>query len=161
MNKGKKLISWLGAILIGVLMGYFVSNTIMCRVTVQGISMNPTYYTGDTLLMNRLEDPKKDDIVAFKHGKDYLIKRVIATPGDTVLYEHYVLYVNGLPVIENYLLENEYSWGNFLDEGTVYTLKDNEYFVMGDNRNHSYDSRFFGPVTKDDMIGVVMLQLNR
>ena len=79
---------------------------------------------------------------------DDFIKRVIATPGDTIEIRSNQVYVNGTVTTEPYV-----EVGSNMADSPARTLRDNEYFVMGDNRNNSYDSRRFGPITDELMIG--------
>lgn len=119
--------------------------------------MNPTYYTGDVLIVNRLSEPKRGDIVTFKRNNKSYIKRIIALPGDTILIDNSVVYVNGEVISEDYINEGVFEGGNF--EDNEYTLKGDEYFVMGDNRNYSLDSRKFGVIYKDEIIGTKLVDL--
>ena len=145
------------AIIIGVAMGYIVTHTLLCKVTVEGISMQPTYQTGDDLLVCRIKTPQRGDILTFHHGKDDLIKRVVGAPGDTIMFKGSSVYLNGVEIEESYIMEKSFNVGN-LEEGVEYEVKEGEYFVMGDNRNHSLDSRYFGVVKKEDIIGVKVFE---
>lgn len=95
---------------------------------------------------------KNDIIVADSKLLDcIIIKRVIAVPGDTIEIKNNILYVNGMRLEEDYIKEDMIT-----EDIEEYTLKDDEYFVCGDNRNHSTDSRVIGPIKKDDIIGVML-----
>ncbi len=128
---------------------------------VQGNSMVPTFHTGDYLITEkityRLGNPKLGDIVVLKNPRDEsqdFIKRVIAVPGDTIKISNNAVYLNGQLLNEPYLPTGRPTpSGAFLTEGKTITAAENQYFVLGDNREHSSDSREWGPVTKKEIIG--------
>lgn len=129
---------------------------------VSGHSMDPTFNDGEYVLTNlialKLEDLKRGDVVVFKapneEEKDF-IKRVIGLPGDAVLLENGNFYINGELLDESaYLSSTVRTQGqSFLREGQPVTVPPEEYFVSGDNRPYSSDSRDFGFVKKSLMIG--------
>lgn len=127
---------------------------------VSGNSMFPTMHDGDYLITEKvsykLGSPKKGDIIVLKNPRDEsqdFIKRIIALPGDTIKIENNRVFVNGGTQPETYLPPNTPTRsGNFLREATV-SMDPNQYFVIGDNRNHSSDSREWGPITKDEIVG--------
>lgn len=120
-------------------------------------SMLPTIQVKDRLLVNKLiyhfKDPEKGDIIIFQppdklHAKNDFVKRVVAVPGDKVQVKNKQLYVNDQLQIEPYVNEVMY-----YDFGPV-VVPANSYFVMGDNRNNSYDSHLWGVwLTRDHVIG--------
>jgi len=118
-------------------------------------SMEPTLVKGDRVLVNRFEyrftDPKPGDVVVFhppiSPDEDY-IKRVVAVGGDTVEVKDGSLYVNGVAQVEPYL-KQPFIEGTFPQE----TVPEGYIFAMGDNRNRSGDSRVFGPVKLDAILG--------
>jgi signal peptidase I len=123
--------------------------------TVHQVSMKPTLLEGDRILLSRLtyhfRDPKAGDVVVFHsplHEGEDLVKRIVAVAGDRVAVHAGDLYVNGLVVEEPYLLEPDF--GGELREQVV---PPNHVFVMGDNRDESGDSRLFGPIDTDLIIG--------
>lgn len=128
---------------------------------VSGNSMFPTYHNGDYLITEkisfRLGEPKRDDVIVLKNPRNEsqdFIKRIIALPGDTIKIENGSVFVNGGLVNETYLPPNTRTpAGAFLTEGTTITAGENQYFVIGDNRNHSSDSREWGSITKKEIIG--------
>ncbi|MBI2443469.1 MAG: signal peptidase I [Candidatus Levybacteria bacterium] len=129
---------------------------------VSGESMFPTFKNGEFILTNlvtlRFNDLKKGDVVVFQaptdHDKDY-IKRVIGVPGDTVEVRSGLVYVNGQQLDESQYLGNDVrtSAGAFLRDGQPVRVPDDSYIVMGDNRPHSSDSREWGFLKKDELIG--------
>ena len=135
---------------------------------VKGASMEPNFFDSEYLIINeisyRFETPKRGDIVVFRYPKDpqeYFIKRVIALPGEKVQLKNGEIYIynqekpNGSLLPEPYLAAGVKTYS--LSEDVI-TLGQDEFFVLGDNRNSSKDSRSFGPVNKSFLIGKVMLR---
>ena len=130
------------------------------RTEVEGASMENTLHNGDNLIVDkisyRFRDPKRYDIIVFPYKYEentYYIKRIIGMPGETVQIKDGYVYIGG-----ERLLSDIYGNELIKDPQTAadpITLKENEYFVMGDNRNHSMDSRdpSVGVLTKEDLIG--------
>jgi signal peptidase I len=130
-------------------------------------SMVPTLEINDRVLAAKFPyyftTPDRGDIVVFQsvegNGED-LIKRVVGLPGDTIAVQGGTLFVNGEPQQEPYLAQNAGGFGTF---GPI-TVPEDHYFMMGDNRNNSQDSRFFGPVPEENLVGDAFLRfwpLNR
>jgi len=133
---------------------------------INGQSMDPTFHDRELLITNKfiykLQTPKRGDIVIFKSPRnkdvDY-IKRVIALPGETIRLEDSVYYINDQALIEPYIGKDKYtSAGSFLREGETITIPEDEYFLSGDNRPHSSDSREFGPIYIGDFIGKALFR---
>ena len=130
------------------------------RVSVIGPSMSPTLENGEKVLVNRfvykLFDPKQNDLIVFQpNGNEkshYYVKRVIALPGDTVQIKDGKVYVNGELLAES--VETEKIENAMMAENEIVVGED-EYFVLGDNRNNSEDSRYasIGNVKKDHITG--------
>lgn len=128
---------------------------------VSGNSMVPTLHTGDYLITEkvsyRFRNPKHGEIIVLQNPRDEsqdFIKRIIALPGDTIEIKDNILYINNQPLQEKYLPQGTPSRsGAFITEGTPIKVADNQYFVLGDNRAHSSDSRDWGPVTKGEIVG--------
>lgn len=129
---------------------------------VNGSSMYPNFHDGEYVLTNlivlRFQEPKRGDVVVFKapidKDKDF-IKRVIGTPGDTVSLKDGEMYLNNEKLDEaSYLDQSVKTYGgSFLRDGESVTVPRGEYFVLGDNRSNSSDSREWGFVRKSDIIG--------
>jgi signal peptidase I len=128
---------------------------------VQGHSMDPNFQDGEYLLTDkvsyRLHEPEDGDVIVFHAPpapQDDYIKRIIAVPGETVEIREGKVYVNNKLVNEQYIPKDFQTHpGAFLGENKPYTVSAGEYFVMGDNRDHSSDSRSWGPVKKNLIIG--------
>lgn len=130
---------------------------------VKGASMEPTFLSGDYILTSKISykfrTPNRGDVIVFKSPKnpdiDY-IKRVIGTAGDRITVRNSEVYVNDQLIVESYIANKTNIWeGGYLREGESITVPDHYLFVMGDNRPRSSDSREFGPIPVDDVIGVV------
>ena len=130
-------------ILLFFILGYFVS-----FIMVSGNSMSPTLKNGSFhTVVKHFYTIERNDVIAVysKEAHKNLIKRVIGLPNETVEYKDNQLYIN------NQLVEDKYAFGKTTDFKV--TLKDNEYFCLGDNREHSLDSRTYGVFNKKDIIG--------
>ena len=128
---------------------------------VDGHSMEPNFHNGEYILTDkvsyRLHAPKRGDVVVFHSPQDErvdFIKRIIGLPSDTVMVKDGYAYVNNVKLPEPYINDpGKVLPGAFLAEGTPVTVPDGEYFVMGDNRLHSSDSREWGFVTRQEIVG--------
>lgn len=135
----------------------FIFMKVVTFPVVYGASMEPTYHENDMLLLDKINCQKPSDInrydvvVAFpRNYRMLVIKRVVGLPGETVLIENGHVYINGDLLVEDFpLIENAGV------AGIAYTLGEDEFFLMGDNRNNSDDSRVFGGVTFDQIHGIV------
>ena len=158
----KEIKEWLQAILFALVIGYFIINFVFATVRVEGQSMDPTLSHGDRLIVWRLGyEPENGDIVVLEppiyNVDDYYVKRVIATEGQTVQIINNHVYVNGEVLDEPYIqgnvsaLDSRYELPQAIPEGAC--------FVLGDNREHSSDSRAFGLVPNDHIMGEVKLRV--
>lgn len=141
---------------IAVLLASFIIVFIAQSFLVQGASMEPTLHNGERLMVDKLSyrfsEPKRGQIVVFRYPSDprrKFIKRIMGLPGDQVEVRRHQLYINGTAVDEPYI--NGPTYGDY---GPI-VVPEGTYFVMGDNRNNSDDSRFpdVGPVPRKLLVG--------
>ena len=129
---------------------------------IKGLSMSPTFPDGEYLLTDkvtyRFNEPKRGDVIVFEaptasDGEEF-IKRIIGLPGDAVSLKSGRLYINDTLLEEEYIASNIFtSGGGFLNEGARVVVPADKFFVVGDNRPHSSDSRAWGFVGKDAITG--------
>lgn len=170
--------SWLGfslrwslivLVILGIVLGLFTF--VLANQQIFGASMQPNFNPGDRVFANQLQPVRRGQVVIVKapdeNGQNWYIKRVIGLPGDSVKVVDDTLFVNDRPLPEKYLeaYKQKLKPGDHLT--TNFTLKQvthatkvpkNQYFVLGDNRRVSRDSRNFGFITKDDIRGVVFMK---
>ena len=157
---GAFLLSFLETIVVALVISIVLYLFIMTPHEVVGSSMYPTYKDGEYLMANKLvykfTEPKRGDVIIFKYSdtQDF-IKRIIGLPGEQVMLKDGHIYINGTQLDETaYLDSSIYTGGEeYLHEGETITVPANEYFVCGDNREHSSDSRSFGPIEKSAIKG--------
>lgn len=162
-NLLRKAVCWIVDIIVVVFIARFLIYGVGSQIVISGHSMLPSLKSEDVVLMDRLSydfgSPKRFDVIAFQRDDDKInVKRVIGLPGETVQIK------NGTVYIDDQLLETENDLNRVslagLAENPV-KLADNEYFVLGDNREGSEDSRFtnIGNVKKKQILGKVWLKL--
>ena len=147
-------------VLLSVLSYLFISRHVVTAVEINGQSMFPTLRAGDRHLVNRLtfltREPQSGDLVAIRDQEhnDYVVKRIIGVPSDTVQMKRYFAYVNHHKLTEDYLPEDVKRTGDGAFEPAV-VIPRGHYFVLGDNRPVSEDSRSYGPVARANILGVI------
>ena len=156
-------LSWVKTIVVALLLALFINKVLIVNATVPTGSMENTIMPDDRIVANRLSyvmgDPERGDIVVFRYpddptGKTLYVKRVIGLPGDTVSVFEGIVFINGVMLTEPYVKEEAY--GDF----GPYTVPEGCYFMMGDNRNNSLDSRYWQNtfVEQDDLLGKVVFR---
>jgi signal peptidase I len=175
-----KIIEYLEAIIIAILIAFFIRTFVIQAFKIPSGSMKPTLLIGDHLLVNKfiygvkipfirktmisISEPKRGDVVVFIYPEDRskdFIKRVIGVGGDTIEIRNKKIFLNGLP----YHDANGVYVDDFIIPGSIqprdnfgpFTVPKGSLFTMGDNRDQSYDSRFWGVVDMKDVLGKAMI----
>lgn len=150
----------IAAILVVIVRQYIIQPFI-----VNGDSMVPTFINGQYLIIDELtynfREPERGEVIVFRYPNDpeqFFIKRIIGLPGETVIIRNNTVSVKENSNDEGVLLEEEYVKGRTA-RNVVTILGDDEYFVMGDNREASSDSRIWGPINDSHIIGRALLRL--
>ena len=140
---------------IVILVVIFIKIFVFSPIRVNGASMNPTLNDKDIMILDeisyRFSEIERFNIVVVKEENEYLIKRIIGLPGEKIEYKDNKLYIDGKYVKE------DFKHMETMDFST--TLGEDEYFIMGDNRTNSTDSRIFGPISRDEIIGKTSLTI--
>ena len=146
----KELIPYIIIVVVVVLIRSFIATP----VRVDGDSMNKTFKNGDILILYKLSKIERFDVIVLHEEKDNekIIKRVIGMPGDTVAIKDGEIYINDEKI------NDEYAYGMTSDYDRI-TLKSDEYFILGDNRLISKDSRYFGPIKEKEIKGKVVFRI--
>ena len=152
-----KLLKELIPYIIIIIAALLIRTFIFTPVKVDGTSMYPTLEDGEILILKKYDKSyQRFEIAVIKHDNDMLVKRIIGLPGENVKYKNNKLYINGKKIEEPLYLETE----NFSLSNLGYTkIPDDYYLVLGDNRYNSTDSRIFGLVKKEDILGITSLRI--
>lgn len=170
----KEIIEWVIVLVVSVALYFGVTTYLVAPYTVKGHSMDYTFADNDKVLISKLgsDYERGEEIVFHANETDDYIKRVIGLPGDTVEVVNDTLYVNGNKVDEPYLDQKKKELKDkgeqksltpdfnieYLKSTKSKTVPEGTYFVLGDNRPNSTDSRAFGFVKKDSVVGKVVLR---
>lgn len=161
----KELLELLRDILIIIVFVILIRKFVFENTRVIGPSMEPTLHDNDALVVNKFEyfftDPERGEIIVFPYKGDpskHYIKRIIGLPGEVIDMKDGIVYINGKPYEENYILDTMETRG---DIDFPFTVPNDTYFVMGDNRNNSSDSRYkdVGTIEKDNFTGHAVIRL--
>ena len=141
-------------VVLGVILNYFVFSI----TPIKGESMEPNFHSGNFAFVDKYtylrRDPERGDVVGLRFpgdpNKEKYIKRVIGLPGDLIVISNGKIYINSELLKENYLPED-----TITEPDLTYQLKDDQYYIIGDNRMNSSDSRIWGPASKKEFIGRV------
>jgi len=171
----KQILDFGQSVIVAIVICIFIITFVAAPNEVDGTSMQPNYATGDRLYTNRLShwignttigqtlglDYKRGDVVVVeKPGVVPLIKRVIGLPGETLKISQGKVYINNKLLEESYLpAGTETAQGTFLKENVPVEIPSGNYFVMGDNRRVSSDSRYIGLIETDWLQGKIFLRI--
>lgn len=139
----------------------FFSRVVVTAVEVKGLSMAPTLAAGDRFLLNRFvflhREPQRGELVVLKDPEtgELIVKRIVGLPCETVIMQNETAFVNGRRLAEPYAATSARPDQSPLGKATV--VPRDHYFVLGDNRSRSVDSREFGPVSRESIMGVITL----
>ena len=136
-----------------------ISNFLLQTVKVVGRSMRPTLYDSERCLLNRwiyrFREPQRYDIVVLRDPSDngFSVKRIIAIPGDSIYLKSGDVYLNGVKLEEPYLESNMPTFTNSKHREQLILCGRDQYYLLGDNRLNSVDSRAYGPVPRANLLG--------
>jgi len=158
------IIDFIKTTIVVVFLALIIRLFVVQPFIVEGQSMLPTFNNSDYLITEKvsysLRSPQRGEVIIF-HPPDNpsvnYIKRLVGLPGDTIEIKNQNVYVNSQKINEPYLTSNEQT--NVVTKDLFLKLKENEYFVLGDNRNHSRDSRETGPVPRSSIVSRVWVRL--
>ncbi len=168
-NPWRTAIGWGVTVALAILLSLLIRSFVVHAFHVESGSMQPTLSPGDRILVNKLTDnPSRGDIIVFKRPDGDLVKRVVAFEGETVYFDEGLVKIGEDWLVEPYLVAGTGTYvrsaipncdpteGFATDQAC--TVPEDHIFVLGDNRNVSFDSRNFGPVPRGDLIGNAALQ---
>lgn len=155
MDKNKKdALSYLVIILVVVLIRTFI----ITPIRVVGSSMDKTLKQGEILLLEKVDKSyKRYDIVVIKEGNERIIKRIIGMPGESIKIVEGVIYINGEAIEDKYA--STYTEDFSLSKFDLEVIPEDSYFVLGDNRKVSKDSRLLGPINKKQIQGKAIYRI--
>jgi len=160
----EEIISWIKTIIITLLAVFLINTFIFRTVQVQGSSMQPTLAQHDRMIVWRLfYSPAFLDVIVLQHTDgDFHVKRILGTPGDRVDYVNGEMIVNGMIINEPYIMLEESRNGFIFEDLCQFddcnVIPDDYFLVLGDNRNNSGDSRYYGLINSSQIIGRAALR---
>lgn len=145
-------------LLVSIVIVFVIINFIGQVGKIPSSSMENTLLVGDRILINKftklVREPEVGEVVVFKQDGVHMVKRVIAKSGDVVKLEEGRVVINGTPIVEDYIVGETFKLNSDVEYDDGYYVGPGEYFVMGDNREDSADSRYFGNIKEENIVGV-------
>ena len=148
-------------VIISLVTVFIIRSFIIQPFLVNGSSMEPTFSNGNYLLIDEVSyyfrSPDRGEVVVFRYPNDqsvYFIKRIVGLPGDRIVIRNNQIFINDKELQEDYLPSLTRTDGR-----VDVQVGENEYFVLGDNRSYSFDSRNWGSVNKENLIGMARLRV--
>jgi signal peptidase I len=154
-NVFKEIINYLLIIGIAFFSATLIQRYVFSQAIVKGESMQPTLHNNDILILWQLGDIKRDDVIVFQpeNETDPFIKRIIGVPGDTLKFEKLTVYLNGNEIESCSIIDT------MCQQDKELVIPEGYYFVMGDNRNNSTDSRKLGLIKEEQILGEAVFRL--
>lgn len=170
VTRSRRVWLFIRPIIIAVILGLLLNRFVIQRNAVIGHSMLPTLEDGDQIIVEKItrlfpSGLERGDIVTIDlheqvDGEEVrVVKRVVGLPGEYVLIQNGKVFINGKALAENYLFSGEITEALPTADITEVHLAEDEYFVLGDNRGHSRDSRQFGAVARRDILGKLLIRI--
>lgn len=168
----QKKVLKIGKIFLMVVIAFLIILTFLIKIfsfpfstlKLHGPGMEPNYKDGQNYIVNTiiysLVNPGRGDVVEYKGGASKntrFMQRIIGLPGEEIKIIGGSIYINGELLSEDYLSENTYTESKSSKYEEGFTIPENEYFMLGDNRSSSYDSRDIGTIKKEDIVGKVTI----
>ncbi|MGE4496866.1 MAG: signal peptidase I [Deferribacterales bacterium] len=164
----KKKDGFFDSLVVAVVIALFIKTFLIQTYTIPSGSMLDTLLIGDYIIVNRLAykfgDPERGDVLVFEYPLEpakSFIKRVIGVPGDKIAIQDKQVFINGLPYGEDYkqIKDDAYFPAELTNRDNIeeFTVPEGKYFMMGDNRDASYDGRFWGFISEDMVKGKALL----
>lgn len=156
------------SVLLGLVLSVLLASFFFTLVTVRGFSMSPTLRDGNVLLVRKTDRLQRFDLAVFSRGENTHVRRVIGLPGDKLQYKDDTLFINNQPLDEKFLVEkvnqSQKNGKNFTEDfslsmlGEMTVIPDDCYLFLGDNRPYSTDSRHYGLVKEEQIIGIAKVK---
>jgi signal peptidase I len=157
----QQVLGWLAITILAMASYYLISHFVLQIVEVQGASMIPTLHNADRYYLKRwiyyVRTPLRGDVVVIKDPTDgsLAVKRIIAVCGESVFLKNGLVYVNGCPLKEPYLSPGTFTPTCSKVNAEMISCGRDQYFVLGDNRGNSFDSRHYGPIPRQNILGAI------
>lgn len=152
----------LALIACALLSYYLISHYLVQTVRVIGLSMVPTLHDSQVYLLNRwvlnLRSPARSEIVVLRDPLDggFAVKRIIGVAGDSIYLSQGDIYLNGKKLSESYLMPGTPTFPSAPVKEQLFKCRQGQFFVLGDNRGNSLDSRVYGPISRRDILGLIV-----